>query len=141
MSRDFITALKVVAILIVTSFFFGCPTNSLRKSEVRPIGPDVEAHLLIYFRNPVTREQINTFSKDVLSRPHPSGRGDALPVGVETFLRIYPPVQGHEGIAIRFDPKASEVQRRTLLNSIKATPIVYRVLENRAPNSVKSLEP
>lgn len=141
MFSEFFTALKVVAILIVASLFFGCPTNNLRRSEMRPIGPDVEAHLLIYFRNPVTREQINTFSKDVLSRPHPSGRGDSLPPGVEAFLRIYPPVQGHEGIAIKFEPKASEAQRRKLLNSIKEAPIVYRVLENRAPNSVKSLEP
>ena len=103
------------------------------------IDPEVEANLLIYFTNSVTTEQINGFSKELLLS-FPGGGGESLPPALEAFQRIYPPVQGHEGIAIRFGPHMNASQHRTLLDLIRSAPIVYRVLQNRPPNSVKHLE-
>lgn len=116
-----------------------CPFSKSDNSDVRPIGPTVNADLLIYFNSGLSQDEINAFSKNVLSRPHPEGRGDYLPPGVRTFLRIRA-VEGHKGIAITFFPSATYEQRQELITSIKASPLVYRVLENTTPDSVKTLE-
>ena len=116
-----------------------CPFSQSERSDVRPIGPEVKADILLYFNKGVSDDEINAFSKAVLSTPHPEGRGDYLALGVRTLLKIRA-VEEHQGIALTFFPNASTEQRQELLKSIQASPLVYKVLENRSPNSVKSLE-
>jgi len=53
-----------------------------RQTEMEPVGPDVKASFVVYLQAGVTQEQINDFSKRVLSRPRADGRGDYLPEGV-----------------------------------------------------------
>jgi len=103
-----------------------------------PIGPGVKASFVIYFKSGVTDEQVNEFSKRVLSKPRADGRGDNLPDGVQTFLRA-PTVSGHEAIAITFFANATPEQRQTLIHDVNASSLVYKVLENVAPSDVKSL--
>ena len=104
-----------------------------------PIGPDVKASLVIYFQSGVTRDQISAFSDAVLSRPDPAGRGYDLATGVQSRLRVGP-VQGHEGIAITFFADATSEQRERLMAEVKASPLVYKVLEGVAPDDVKKID-
>ena len=129
--------------LLTTSCLLGllslaCPIKS-DKNEMQPIGPTVKADILVYLNSNLSHEEVNTFIRTVLSRPDPEGRGDDLAPGVRTELRLRP-VDGHEGIALTFFPNASKEQREELLRSIKASPLVYRVLENTAPDSVTTLK-
>jgi len=62
-----------------------------------------------------------------------------MPPGVRTFLRLRA-VEGHDGIAITFFPNATKEQREELTKAINASPLVYRVLKNTAPDSVKTLD-
>jgi hypothetical protein len=106
--------------------------------KMEPIGPDVKASFVIYFNGGVTEEQINDFSKRVLSRPRSDGRGDYLPEGVRTFLRASS-VDGHEAIAITFFPNATAHERENLIRNVKASSLVYKVLEDVAPADVKKV--
>ena len=119
----------------------GAMTCSLGGKETSsPIGPNAPASLIIYFKVGVTEEQINTFSQQVLSTPHPQGRGRNLREGIGLQLRVFPSVQGHEAIALTFLADAEQSQREEIKSAVLASPIVYKVLENRAPSDVKSLE-
>lgn len=109
-----------------------------REMEMEPIGPEVKASFVIYFQTGATQEQINDFSKRVLSRPRADGRGYDLPDGVRTFLRVSA-VEGHEAIAITFFPSATSEQRETLIREVRASPLVIKVLENVVPADVKKL--
>jgi hypothetical protein len=106
---------------------------------MRPIGPEVKQNLVIFFKLGVTDEQVEGFLHEVLSKPDPSGRGFYLQRGISEFSRIRP-VQGHEGVAISFFSYATNEERETVTHNIKASTIVYKVLENVAPAEVKKID-
>lgn len=107
---------------------------------MRPIGPEVKADLVLFFNSGVTDEQINTFWKEVLSRPNPQGKGYDHRAGVGPISRVFPAVQGHEGISLSFFPSATQAQRDELEREVKSSPVVYRVLKNTAPIKIKKLD-
>ena len=132
---------RVALLLAVPSLgllSLACPWGRSGDSDMRPIGPEVPASLVVYFKIGVTQAQIRAFSKEVLSRPDPEGRGEYQPPGVQSTLLVS--TQGHEGYAITFFPNATDQQRRSLRDTIKASPIVYKVLENVSPADVKTLD-
>ena len=104
-----------------------------------PIGPEVTADLIVYFKMDATHEQIEGFWNNVLSYPDPSGRGQSLRPGVGRLSRVES-VEGHEGIAIIFFSNAADTDRAQLRRGIEASPIVFTVLENVAPVGVKTLK-
>lgn len=101
-----------------------------------PIGPEIQADLVIYFKAGVSSEQVSIFWNEVLSNPHSSGRGTWPKDGIGEMLAV-PPVQGHEGVAVRFTRTATETQRERVRAGINSSPLVYRVLENIAPKDIK----
>lgn len=105
------------------------------KDEMVPIGPEVRADLVIYFRDGVSDEQVSKFWNEVLSNPHPSGRGTWPKDGISEILAV-PAVQGHEGVAVRFSRTATEAQRERVKADVNSSPVVYRVLENVAPKDI-----
>lgn len=105
-----------------------------------PFGPEVKADLVIYFNAEVTDEQIDEFWRETLSKPHPEGRGYDHRDGVGDISRVFPPVQGHEGIAVNFFANATQAQREEVKADVMSSPLVYRVLENVAPKDVKNLD-
>jgi len=134
MSRTLVLfAIVLLGILMV----FACSSPS--QDKMVPIGPNVTASLIIYFKAGATDEQINNFSGEVLSKPK-TDRGAALQDGICMFLRVYPPVQNHEAIAITFCENATKENREKLKAAIVSSPIVYKVLENVAPSDVKQLD-
>lgn len=129
--------LKFMAVATFCLIHLACPFH---RNETRPIGPEVKASLAIYFRQGVTNEQIEKFWQEVLSRPDPDGRGHYHRDGVGDISRIFPSVQGHEGIAMSFFPDATNEEREEIKRAVRDSPIVYKVLENVAPADVKDLE-
>jgi hypothetical protein len=136
--RDHLRTILATAICLLGLLSNACPFKS-DKSDLRPIGPTVEADILIYFDSGLSHEDVNDFIKNVLSRPDPEGRGYELAPGVRTRLRLRA-VEGHEGIAVTFFPEATNEQRQDLMKAIKESQLVYKVLENVAPDSIKTLK-
>jgi len=106
---------------------------------MRPIGPEVKASLVIYFKPGITNQQVEDFWHEVLSRPDPSGKGYYHRNGVGDIGRIAP-VQGHEGISVSFFPDATKEERDEVIHDITSSPIVYKVLRDIAPADVKKLD-
>jgi hypothetical protein len=129
--------LKFAAVATFSVIHLACPFH---KDESRPIGPEVKASLVIYFKRGVTNEQIEGFWHKILSRPDPLGRGYYHRDGVGTSSRIFPSVQGHEGVATSFFQDATNEEREEIIRAVRASPIVYKVLEDVAPADVKAAE-
>ena len=106
---------------------------------MRPIGPEVKASLVIYFKLGVTNQQIEDFWHEVLSRADPQGRGYYHRAGVGDISRVKS-IQGHEGLAMSFFPDATKEEREEVTRDIRSSPIVYKILENVAPADVKKLD-
>ena len=128
--------IKVGVLVMVGLIQLACPRH---EQPMRPIGPEVKASLVIYFKSGVTNEQVNTFWEEVLSRPDPSGKGYYHRNGVGDIGRIAP-VQGHEGISMSFFPDATKEEREEVIHDITSSPIVYKVLRDIAPADVKKLD-
>jgi len=126
--------------LIIVALSLATLTCPSRKTDMRPIGPDVKADLIIYFNVGVSDSQVSTFWHQVLSRPRTDGRGYDSREGVADMGRLFRAVEGHEGISVSFFPSATQAQRDELERDIKASPIVYKVLKNIAPINVKKLD-
>jgi hypothetical protein len=95
--------------------------------------------LLIIYKTGATDDQVNDFLRDVLSRPHPQAKGYDLRDGIALTFRP-PSVEGHDATALTFSADATAAQREEITRAVKASPIVYRVLENVAPADVKRLD-
>jgi len=95
--------------------------------------------LRVYFKRGVTHDQLNYIWENVLSRPNADGRGYLHRDGIGMLSRVYPPVEGHEGVAVNFPANATQAQREEIKREVNASPIVFKVLENVAPLHVKKL--
>ena len=128
--------------LLIAIVFIGLGSlrcSSQDKDKRVPFGPEVKADLVIYFNTEVTDEQISTFWKETLSTQHPSGRGTYPRDGISEVITVFPPLQGHEAVAVRFFQDATQSQREEIKTVVKSSPLVYKVLENVAPADVKNL--
>jgi len=106
---------------------------------MRPIGSDVKADLLIYLNSNASYDEIDAFVKTLLHRADSRGRGYDLAPGVGMLLAIGS-VEGHKGYAITFFPDATREQRDELTRAVRQSPVVYKILENRVPDSVNTLQ-
>jgi hypothetical protein len=127
-----------VFLAVVLTIAGGIGYCGSRDERVRSLGPDEPANLVIFFNNDTTPEQIEGFWRQSLSEPD-TGRGSPLRGGVGNVLRI-DAIQGHKGIAVSFLPSASAAQKEKLEREIKSSPIVFKVLKDRVPADLKSLE-
>ena len=103
------------------------------------VGPDVTADLIVYFKSEATHDQIESFSDNVVGYPELNGgTGHYVRPGVHTVGRV-PSVEGHEGISVNFFPNATPAERANLRSRVDGSPLVFVVLENVAPDTVKTL--
>ena len=107
-------------------------------ARIHNMGPEVTADLIVYFKTDVTPEQIENFWNRVLSYSAPDGHQSLRP-GVGRLSRVES-VEGHEGIAIIFFWDTWNSERAQLRRDIHASPLVFTVVENIAPQDVKSLK-
>lgn len=134
--------LTFISVLFVALLNTACirTSPSYQSNEMFPVGPEVKASLVIYYKAGVTDEQIQEFSQQVLFRSDPNGLGHSHRPGVIETLQIFEPVQGHESTAVTFSPDATQAQRNELKADIMSSPLVYKVLENVALKDVKKLD-
>jgi len=111
--------------------------EAAEKQGMVPIGPDVKADLVIFFKLEATHDQIETFWQETLSVK--SNKGYWSRPGIREILRLLP-VQNHEGVAVTFFPNATPAERDDIKARVKSSPLVYRVLEDVVPLDIKSLE-
>ena len=114
----------------------GCP---FQNNERILIGPEVNADLIIYLKLGVTEEQIATFWHEILSRRRADGKGDDARPGLGMIGRESA-VQGHEAISLSFFRNAPQAQRDDFEREVRSSPIVYKILKNTAPITVKKLD-
>ena len=108
-----------------------------REPQMISVGPDVPHELVIFFTEGATHDQIETFWSEVLSYPTRDGHWPRP--GVGGILRIAA-VQGHEGLAVTFFSNATDAERADIKSRVRASPIVYRVMENVIPMNVKRID-
>jgi hypothetical protein len=48
-------------------------------------------------------------------------------------------VDGHDSVAVDFWPDAPKEQWDVVIHDVKASPLVYKVIENVVPSSVKTV--
>jgi hypothetical protein len=115
-----------------------CVSACSLNDRIHNMGPEVTADLIVYFKADVSPEQIKSFWDTVLSYSAPDGHQSLRP-GVGRLSRV-DAVEGHEGIAIIFFWQAWETERAQLRRNITASPLVFTVVENIAPQDVKTLK-
>jgi hypothetical protein len=126
-------------IISLLGFQFNSCDRSKKSSDERvKFGPDKFTSLVVFFKKEATREQIETFYKDVISAYRPNLKGYDLPDGVA--LRYLIRNGDYEGVGITFSTDATPEQREQLKKAVKESPIVYRVYENVVPNEIKDLD-
>jgi ketosteroid isomerase-like protein len=111
--------------------------EAAEKQDMVPIGPDVRADLVIFFKTDATHDQIENFWEETLSIK--SNKGHSPRPGIRELLRLLA-VQDHEGIAVTFFPNATPAQRDDIKARVKSSPLVYKVLEDVVPQDIKSIE-
>ncbi len=126
--------------LIISVFGFqinSCDLGKKSSDDKIKFGPDKFTSLAVFFKKESTRKQIESFYNDVISVPHPEGRGYYLPDGVVLQYQIRN--GDYEGVGITFSTKATPAQREKLKRAIEESPIVYKVYENVVPNEINDL--
>src|SRR5437660_4096307 len=108
-----------------------------REPEMVSIGPDVQYGLAVYFKPDTTHDQIESFLDEVPM--YPTKDGHWTRPGVSGILRLAA-VQGHEAVAIGFFPNATQAERDDIKSRVRASPVVYKVLENVVPQNIKKLD-
>ena len=109
------------------------------QDKMAHFGVDKPVSLLIFYKAGVTDDQIHDFLREVLSRPHPQGKGHNMRDGIALTFRA-PPVEGHGATAVAFSADAAPSKREEIMRDVKSSQVVYKVLENVAPADVKKLD-
>ena len=128
-------SLIVTACLMLIS---GCQDTPNRNGMRDISGSDVQTSLLIIFNQSVTYQQINEFWEKSLSTPSPYGHGYALRPGIMGVFASEV-ISDHKSIGVDFWPDANKEQQDLIINDVKASPLVYKVIENIVPSSVKTV--
>jgi hypothetical protein len=135
----------VAAVVLLPFFFLGLSIASRfdliasNHEKMVRFGLDVPASLVIYFNPGVSSAEIEQFSSTILHRPYVPGYGQDLAPGICSYLRVggFQSAHGLEGIAISFCNSSSSGQRDTLKANVEASPLVYGMYENVAPDQVR----
>lgn len=109
-----------------------------RRTEMKmePIGPDVKADLVVFLKKETTDDQINTFVQETIGDR--ADRGYRSLPGMRRTLLVL--VDGHKGYAITFFQDATDAQRKYVRSRIDASPLVFKVIENVAPDDIKEVK-
>src|SRR5690348_10020438 len=125
--------MRVILVITIISVFLSttCSLTESKKVEVKKLGPEAPASLVVYFNAGTTDKQVEQFDNDFLSDARADGRGRKDKDGIWSVSRLLPSqANNHEAIAITFHDDATEEQRRAIKESFKTSPIVYKIYEN-----------
>jgi len=103
--------------------------------DIKPETTPAKYSLVVYFNEGVSENQINDFVQEKFFLPK-DDKGFSFQKGIYAYTRVTP-VQNHQAVAINI---SDESERENIKARIKASPFVYKVLENVNPNEVKTVE-
>ena len=110
-----------------------------REDRMIEMGSDMPKGLVIVFKKDTGRERIERFNREILSKPHPEGKGYYSADGMCLFTRP-PGVQGYDVVEIRFCQNATDEQRTQLKANVLASPLVYKVIDDVKPSEIKNID-
>lgn len=125
----------LIIIICLVMFTSACSVPGLRETA----GENIETDVIVFFHAGTDDEAISHFWQNVISVPGRQGKGFAPLPGISAIRRAAS-VQNHEAITIDFTRHASSQQRELVMNKIRASPLVYKVLEHVVPADVRTLE-
>lgn len=116
-------AITITALLVLT-------ISCQRESEWVSLGPDAKASLVVVFKKGTTQRAITEFlDAYIFVKTSPSGFWPRPGIGPVVVASV----QGHDGYAVTFSPKATLEQRRSITRDVRSAPIVFEVFEEIAP--------
>ena len=134
--RSFWVSGLIGAITLFVSFYATIVAASAAGAWDQPmvsLGSDVQSNIVVLFREDATGDSIYEFTTKVVATPHPGGGSRHLS-GMQSLLHVR--VGSHEGYAIGLRSDITAAQRRYIDQRIESSPIVWRTLENVAPDNI-----
>jgi hypothetical protein len=103
--------------------------------------PELKASAVIFFKTGATDEEIERLFANIQLVLRLRRRlVKKIEPEVCDALRVYPPLQNHERIAVTFCPATDEADRKAITEAIKASTSVYKVLQNVSPIEVTKID-
>src|SRR5687768_15280321 len=125
----------LIVYFLLTILTFGCQgqsTSSTKGDDFIKSGPDIRARIVAIFKKGTTAKEIFNFDRTVIGVPNPVGTGYHSLPGIRTVVGVF--VQGFDGVAINFQPDASEEEISFVKKRIVDSFLVFRVYENVIPD-------
>lgn len=139
-------ALLLVCVILPASYLGSLKTLSFlgkvryeHEDRMIEIGSDMPKGLIIVFKKQTSQEQIEQFNREILSKPHPEGKGEYSADGTCVFTRP-PEIQGYDIVQIRFCPDSTDEQQAQLKANVLASPFVYKVFDDVKPSEIKNID-
>ena len=130
-------SLRSIILITVAILMSACLTSEPPQAPIVQIGPASTADLVIYFQPGTSEEQISAFNASYVNIVRADGRGSIFRDGISGYLRLLrSQAHGYDAIAITFRPDLPAEQRQRQRDSMRASPIVYRIFENIAPDQI-----
>lgn len=134
---------KTISILFLISTFFSFQSGSCYQKpndEITKIDiVEGDKGLLIFFKKDISPNAPYEFGNTILSNPNTEGNGYRSLDGIELQFALEP-INGHDGVAVKFRDNATTQQIETIKARVKESPLVYKVYENVVPNEIKDLD-
>ena len=139
-------AFLLVCILLPAGYLGSLKTLSFlgkvryeHEDRIIEMGSDMPKGLVIVFKKQTSQDQIEQFNREILSKPHPEGKGYYSADGMCLFTRP-PGVQGYDMVQIRFCQNSTEEQQAQLKADVLASPLVYKVFDDVKPSEIKNID-
>jgi hypothetical protein len=130
--------LTIDFLLLLPIVLLGCTQPQPEKPR-EITGINYSANLLIFFKLDATDDQIMYFWDEVLGTPRKDGRGINHKPGINGVTASVS-VDGHRSVTVSFWPTATSEEKSRVVRDVMASPIVFKVLTDTVPSSVKSIE-
>lgn len=101
--------------------------GAYRVDPIDPMTPEISN--IVFLNKNVTNAQINSFWNETLATEREDGRGHTSLPGIHGVGGL-PAKEGHEVVEFSFFPNATEEQREFVYSRVRASPIVFKLLEN-----------
>jgi hypothetical protein len=119
--------------------FIACQSCGLKPAaEKEPIGPNVDATLVIYFRAGITDDEVQRVENAILYTDRSDGRGKQILHNVRTVLQLLPTqANKHQAVALTFQPTATDEDVSAIRKAFSESPSVLKVFEKVAPDQIR----
>jgi hypothetical protein len=126
--------LKLFLILIISQI-----SSCGRQPESRMVelkGPEEKKDIVFFYNKNVSHQEQQDFQNNTFYRSTENGYQVIL--RISSWMRVEN--SGYIGFSIEFREEATAEHKAEAIRLLKASPLIYRVYENIAPNDIKALD-